>query len=58
MRIVYIAVGSGSMFCGACARDITLVRGLLSFGHDVEIIPLYTPLKIEKKDDLPLTQVY
>jgi len=46
------------MFCGACARDITLVRGLLRFGHDVEIIPLYTPLKIEKQDDLPLTQVY
>ncbi len=45
------------MYCGACARDITLVRALLHFGHDVEIIPLYTPLKIEKQDELPITPV-
>lgn len=35
------------MFCGACARDITLVRGLIARGHDVEVIPLYTPLRTE-----------
>ena len=31
MRIVYIAAGAGSMYCGACARDISLVKGLLVF---------------------------
>jgi len=47
MRIVYLAAGAGQMYCGACARDITLVRGLIARGHDVQIVPLYTPLKIE-----------
>lgn len=33
------------MYCGACTRDMSLVRGLMSLGHDVQIIPLYTPLR-------------
>lgn len=45
MRIVYIAAGAGVMRCGACARDLTLVRGLSRRGHQVSIIPLYTPLR-------------
>jgi len=43
MRIIHLAAGAGSMYCGACARDIALVRGLIKRGHDVQIIPLYTP---------------
>ena len=46
------------MYCGACARDITLVRGLIARGHDVQIIPLYTPLKIEGNLALPLDDVF
>jgi glycosyltransferase involved in cell wall biosynthesis len=45
MRIVYIAAGAGGMYCGACARDIALVRALLARGHDVQVLPLYTPLR-------------
>lgn len=42
------------MYCGACARDAALVRGLVRRGHDVEVVPLYTPLRIEG-DELPGT---
>jgi len=42
------------MYCGACARDISLVKGLIIRGHDVEIVPLYTPLRPDI-DDAPET---
>lgn len=35
------------MYCGACARDMAMARGLIRRGHDVEIVPLYTPLRLE-----------
>jgi glycosyltransferase involved in cell wall biosynthesis len=57
MRITYIAAGAGDNYCGACARDAVLVRGLLRAGHDVHMIPLYTPLKLED-DSLPLEPVF
>lgn len=46
------------MYCGACAHDATLLRGLLKRGHDVTIIPLYTPLKIDADGALPATHVF
>ncbi len=45
MRIAYIAAGAGGSYCGACARDVTLARGLTARGHDVLLLPLYTPLR-------------
>jgi glycosyltransferase involved in cell wall biosynthesis len=47
MRIVHLSAGAGVMYCGACARDIVLGRGLQELGHDFEIVPLYTPLKVD-----------
>ena len=59
MRITYIAAGAGNMRCGACARDITLVRGLTARGHDVQVIPLYTPLRGEDNHaPLPTTAMF
>ncbi len=31
------------MYCGSCARDNALARELLERGHDVTLIPVYTP---------------
>jgi glycosyltransferase involved in cell wall biosynthesis len=45
MRIAYIAAGAGGSYCGACARDVALARGLTARGHDVLLLPLYTPLR-------------
>lgn len=47
MRIIHLAAGAGSMYCGACARDAAMARALIARGHDVQIVPLYTPLRIE-----------
>ena len=49
MRIIHIAAGAAGMYCGACARDMMLARGLMERGHDMLIVPLYTPLR----DDNP-----
>ena len=43
MRVVYITAGAGGRYCGACFRDNTLASDLLARGHDVELVPLYTP---------------
>jgi glycosyltransferase involved in cell wall biosynthesis len=50
MRIVYIAAGAGGYYCGGCARDAALVRGLMAAGHDVLMLPLYTPLTVDGPD--------
>jgi glycosyltransferase involved in cell wall biosynthesis len=47
MRIAYIAAGAGGSYCGACSRDVTLARGLTARGHDVLLLPLYTPLRAD-----------
>lgn len=58
MRIAYLTAGTAGMYCGACSRDLTVIRGLLARGHDVYAVPLYTPLKIEGREPLPLTDVF
>lgn len=47
MKITYVAAGSGQTYCGACMRDVALVRGLMAEGHDVTTLPLYIPLSVE-----------
>lgn len=54
MNIVYIAAGAGGMYCGACTRDIALVRALSARGIDVQVLPLYTPLRRDGSE-LPAT---
>ena len=48
MRIVYVAAGAGGRYCGACMRDTALARGLVERGHDVDFLPLYTPVKADR----------
>ncbi len=43
MRIIYITAGTAGMYCGSCFRDNTLAAELLRQGHDVLLVPLYTP---------------
>ena len=43
MRITYITAGAGGMYCGACIRDNALATELMARGHQVELLPLYTP---------------
>jgi glycosyltransferase involved in cell wall biosynthesis len=43
MRILYITAGAAQMYCGSCLRDNALASELLARGHDVLLVPLYTP---------------
>lgn len=43
MRILTITAGAGRMYCGSCVRDNALAAELLARGHDVPLLPIYTP---------------
>ncbi len=57
MRIDYITAGAGGMICGNCLRDNTLAAALLELGHDVRLIPIYTPIRTDE-DDVSLDRVF
>jgi len=50
MRITYIAAGAAGSYCGACNRDVALVRRLIARGHEAVMMPLYTPLRADGPD--------
>jgi len=35
--------GAGRMYCGSCLRDNALATELIARGHDVLLLPVYTP---------------
>jgi len=43
MKILSITAGAAGMYCGSCLRDNGLAVELLARGHDVTLLPLYTP---------------
>src|SRR5262245_22104810 len=43
MRILYLTAGAAGMYCASCLRDNALATQLLKLGHDVILLPLYTP---------------
>jgi glycosyltransferase involved in cell wall biosynthesis len=51
MRIAYISAGAGGMLCGSCMHDNTLASALQREGHDVALIPCYTPMRT---DEIPV----
>ncbi len=50
MRIAYIAAGAAGMYCGSCMHDNTLAAALMGMGHEVALIPTYTPLRTDEQD--------
>ena len=45
MKILSITAGAAGMYCGSCTRDNALARELLALGHDVTLVPVYTPTR-------------
>jgi len=43
MKILYLTGGAGQMYCGSCLRDNALATELIARGHDVTLLPIYTP---------------
>lgn len=50
MKIASITAGAGRMYCGSCLRDNTLARSLMEAGHDVLLIPTYTPTRTDERN--------
>jgi hypothetical protein len=50
MKIAYIAAGAAGMYCGTCIHDNTLAAALQRTGHDVALIPTYTPIRTDETD--------
>ena len=57
MRIAHITAGAGHMYCGSCLRDNTIAAALLDAGHDVLLIPTYTPTRPDGRD-VSLHRIY
>jgi glycosyltransferase involved in cell wall biosynthesis len=58
MKISYIAAGAGGMICGNCLRDTTLIAALSKLGHDVEVVPTYTPIRTDEAFHTPKRVFY
>ena len=50
LRVAYITAGAAGMYCGSCLHDNTLAGALLRMGHDVSLIPTYTPIRTDGTD--------
>jgi glycosyltransferase involved in cell wall biosynthesis len=50
MRILSITAGAAGMYCGSCSRDNALAVELLARGHEVTLLPLYTPTTTDEQN--------
>ncbi|HKW97632.1 MAG TPA: glycosyltransferase family 4 protein [Bryobacteraceae bacterium] len=48
MKILAITAGAANMYCGSCLRDNALAAELMAQGHDVVLVPLYTPTRTDE----------
>jgi len=48
MKILSITAGAAGMYCGSCFRDNALATELLARGHDVTLLPVYTPTRTDE----------
>ncbi len=50
MKIAYITSGAAGMYCGTCMHDNALAATMIQLGHDVTLMPVYTPLRTDEQD--------
>ena len=50
MKILSITAGAAGMYCGSCLRDNALAAELLRQGHDVLLVPIYTPTLTDEEN--------
>src|SRR6476646_4576799 len=50
MKVLSITAGAAGMYCGSCFRDNALAAELLAQGHDVTLIPVYTPTLTDEEN--------
>jgi glycosyltransferase involved in cell wall biosynthesis len=50
VRILSVTAGAGGMYCGSCLRDNALASELMARGHDVVLLPVYTPTRTDEEN--------
>jgi len=50
VRILQITAGAGGMYCGSCLRDNALAAETMARGHDVSLLPVYTPTLTDERN--------
>jgi glycosyltransferase involved in cell wall biosynthesis len=50
MKVLSITAGAAGMYCGSCFRDNALAAELIAQGHDVTLIPVYTPTLTDEEN--------
>ncbi len=50
MHIAIVTAGGAGMFCGSCMHDNTWAHALIAQGHEVSLIPTYTPLLLDERN--------
>ena len=58
MRILSITAGAAAMYCGSCLRDNALAAELIRLGHDVTLLPFYTPTLTDEENVSRQGQVF
>lgn len=48
MKIAHISPGAAGMLCGTCIHNNTLAKALIRQGHEVSLIPIYTPIRTDE----------
>ena len=50
MKILYLTAGAAGMYCGSCLLDNALATEFIARGHDVVLLPLYTPTLTDEEN--------
>ena len=58
MKILSLTAGAASMYCGSCLRDNALAAELIRQGHDVTLLPFYTPTLTDEANVSRQEQVF
>ncbi len=58
MKILSLTAGAASMYCGSCLRDNALAAELIREGHDVTLLPFYTPTLTDEENVSRQQQVF
>ncbi len=48
MKVAYITAGAAGMYCGTCIHDNTIATVLKKQGHNVALVPTYTPTRTDE----------
>ena len=58
MKILSLTAGAARMYCGSCLRDNALAAELIRLGHDVTLLPFYTPTLTDEENVSRQQQVF